>query len=87
MKSPKQSCRESISNPAQHARQLSGIDILSRLEDGFSYGSLAYQQSVFDGIPVRVATPRMLYRMKKNTVRWKDRIDAQKIKEKFGLED
>ena len=64
-----------------------GIDILSRLGEAFSYESLEYQQSVFDGIPVRVATPRMLYRMKKDTMRWKDRIDAQKIKERFALED
>jgi hypothetical protein len=64
-----------------------GIIILSRLGDAFSYEGLEYQQCVFDGIPVRVAAPRMLYRMKKSTVRWKDRIDAQKIKERFGLED
>jgi hypothetical protein len=64
-----------------------GIDILSRLGEAFSYDDLEYQQAVFDGIPVRVATPSMLYRMKKDTLRWKDRIDAQKIKERFALED
>ena len=36
---------------------------------------------------VRVATPAMLYRMKKATVRWKDRIDAQQLRDRFGLED
>ena len=64
-----------------------GIDILARLGEAFSYDDLECQPAVFDGIPVRVATPRMLYRMKKDTLRWKDRIDAQKIKERFTLED
>ena len=64
-----------------------GIDILSRLGEAFSYEDLDHQETLFEGIPVRVATPAMLYRMKKDTLRWKDRIDAQKIKERFSLED
>jgi Nucleotidyl transferase AbiEii toxin, Type IV TA system len=64
-----------------------GIDILSRLGEAFSYDDLEHQEALFEGIPVRVATPRMLYRMKKDTLRWKDRIDAQKIKERFSLEE
>jgi len=39
---------------------------------------------IVDGIRVRVATPRML-RMKKDTVRPLDRIDAEAIRERFGL--
>jgi hypothetical protein len=41
----------------------------------------------FEGLEIRVATPAMLYRMKKDTVRWKDRIDAAALRERFGLED
>ena len=34
---------------------------------------------------IRVATPRMLYRMKRDTVRPLDRIDAEAIRERFRL--
>ncbi|HET6962419.1 MAG TPA: nucleotidyl transferase AbiEii/AbiGii toxin family protein, partial [Terriglobia bacterium] len=64
-----------------------GIDILARLGEAFAYDEMQFQEQVFDGIPVRVATPAMLYRMKKATVRWKDRIDAQQLRDRFGLED
>jgi hypothetical protein len=36
---------------------------------------------------VRVATPRMLYRMKRHTVRPIDRADAEALREKFDLGD
>lgn len=38
-----------------------------------------------DGIQVRVATPAMLYRMKKDTVRPRDRADAAWIRQAFGI--
>ena len=40
-----------------------------------------------DGVKVRLVTPRILYWLKKNTVRDIDRIDAQFLKEKFNLEE
>jgi hypothetical protein len=40
-----------------------------------------------DGIRVRVATPAMLYRMKKDTVRPQDRLDAETIRREFGLDE
>ena len=40
-----------------------------------------------EGIAVRVATPRMLYRMKRDTVRPQDRADAQLLKQRFDVED
>jgi len=64
-----------------------GIDILARLGEAFAYEDMQFQERFFDGIPVRVATPAMLYRMKKATVRWKDQIDAQQLRDRFGLED
>ena len=36
---------------------------------------------------VTVVTPEMLYRMKKDTVRAKDRQDAAALRERFGLRD
>ncbi len=56
------------------------------LGDAFRYADLESEIIYVEGVPVRVATPRMLYRMKKDTVRAQDRLDAQVIKERFGLE-
>jgi hypothetical protein len=41
----------------------------------------------FDGLQVSVVTPRGLYEMKRNTVRLKDRADAEALKERFGMSD
>jgi hypothetical protein len=38
-----------------------------------------------EGVPVRVATPATLYRMKKDTVRPIDRADAAALRDKFRL--
>lgn len=38
-------------------------------------------------VRARVATPRMLYRMEKGTVRPLDRADAADLRAKFGLGD
>jgi hypothetical protein len=35
---------------------------------------------------VSVVTPRTLYRMKRNTVRVKDRVDADALRRKFNLD-
>jgi hypothetical protein len=39
-----------------------------------------------EGVRIRV-TPRMLDRMKRNTVRPQDRLDAEMLKQRFGLEE
>jgi hypothetical protein len=61
------------------------MDILSRLGDAFRYETIEGEDVILDGIRVRVATPRMLYRMKKDTVRPQDRLDAETIRRQFGL--
>ncbi len=61
------------------------LDIVSRLGEAFRFEDVESQEVVVDGIRVQVATPRMLYRMKKDTVRARDRADAAQIKERFGL--
>jgi len=38
-------------------------------------------------VRARVATPRMLYRMKNDTVRPQDRMDADRLRLRFGLKD
>ena len=63
------------------------IDILARLGDAFSYEDLNFEEKIYEGIPVRVATPKTLYEMKKNTMRLQDRADAELLKEQFGLSE
>lgn len=64
-----------------------GIDVLSRLGTAWTYEAIESEVKEFQGLRIRVATPGMLYRMKKDTVRWKDRIDAAALRERFGLEE
>ncbi len=61
------------------------MDILSRLGEAFRYDTIECEDVILDGIRVRVATPRMLYRMKKDTIRPQDRLDAETIRRQFGL--
>jgi hypothetical protein len=63
------------------------MDILSRLGEAFRFEELEAEDVVVEGVRARVATPRMLYRMKKNTVRPQDRMDAETIRTRFGLKE
>lgn len=63
------------------------LDILTRLGDAFTFADLETARVPFEDLTVTVVTPRTLYRMKKGTVRLKDRADAELIRERFGLED
>jgi len=63
------------------------MDILARLGEAFRYEDLESEEMLVDGIRVQVATPRMLWRMKKDTVRPRDRVDAEAIRREFDLEE
>lgn len=63
------------------------MDILSRLGDAFRFEGLEAEDVMVDGVRARVATARMLYRMKRDTVRPQDRMDAEAIRDRFGLKD
>ena len=63
------------------------LDILARLGEMFQFETLEAEDLLVDGIRVRVATPRMLYRMKRDTVRPQDRVDAAALRQRFHLED
>ena len=63
------------------------LDILTRLGEAFSWRDLESEVVDIQSIPVRVATPRTLYRMKRDTVRPKDKLDAMMLREAFGLTD
>ncbi len=66
------------------------VDILSRLGEAFSYPDVESGSEILtitEGSQISVATPRMLYRMKRDTVRPQDRLDAEVIKREFKLEE
>ena len=41
----------------------------------------------FEDLMISVASPQTLFRMKRNTVRMKDRADAEALRERFGLKE
>lgn len=63
------------------------IDILTRLGEAFRFEDLESQRVDFQGILASVATPKTLYRMKKGTIRLRDKADALMLKERFQIED
>ena len=62
------------------------LDILTRLGDAFAFADLETMRVPFDGLTATAVSPRMLYRMKKDTVRLKDRADAEMLRRQFRLE-
>jgi hypothetical protein len=64
-----------------------GIDLVMRLGDAFSFDDLEVETGDVDGTKVSVVSPRTLYDMKCDTVRSRDRIDAERLREHFGFGD
>ena len=62
------------------------IDLVARLGQAFKYEDIEAETVRLEGVQVRVATPAMLYRMKKDTVRPIDRADAAALKQLFEIE-
>ena len=63
------------------------LDLMSRLGDTFHFGDIEAEGMRVEDAEVRIATPRMLYRMKKDTVRPIDRADAAALRDKFELRE
>jgi hypothetical protein len=61
------------------------VDILSRLGEAFAYEEIEVADRWIEGIRVPVATPRMLYAMKKDTVRLQDKADAARLRRYFDV--
>ena len=62
------------------------LDILTRLGDAFAFSDLEVERVPFEELTVNVVTARTLYRMKKDTVRLKDRADAELLRQRFRLD-
>lgn len=63
------------------------FDLLTRLGDAFAFRDLDIVRAPFDGLTVSVVSPATLYRMKRDTMRLKDKADAALLRERFRLED
>jgi hypothetical protein len=63
------------------------IDILARLGEAFQFDDLDSETVAVDDVTIRVATPRTLVDMKKNTIRPQDKIDAAALADRFALGD
>jgi hypothetical protein len=63
------------------------IDLLTRLGELYQFDTLEVERQPFADLQVSVVTPRMLYRMKKRTVRPHDWGDAARIAARFNLKD
>jgi hypothetical protein len=63
------------------------LDILTRLGERVRYEDLRSEVIDLDGVPARVATPRMLYEMKRDTVRPIDKADAEALRDAFDISE
>lgn len=63
------------------------VDILTGLGVAFAFSDLQAMRVEFDGFEVSVATPATLYKMKRDTIRQRDRADAAALRERLELED
>ncbi len=59
------------------------LDIVARLGEAFDFANLDIVRVPFHGLTASVVTPATLYRMKRDTVRPKDRADAEMIRRTF----
>ncbi|MCG6928054.1 MAG: hypothetical protein LJF30_22450, partial [Acidobacteria bacterium] len=58
---------------------------MTRLGEAASFETVDAETKSVEDIPVRVATPAALFRLKRNTVRPLDREDAEALRRQFGL--
>lgn len=63
------------------------IDIVSRLGEAFSFDDLDVVEVDVDGILVSVVSPSTLYRMKRGSLRPRDRDDAERLRHAFDVKD
>ena len=63
------------------------VDLMTRLGESFAFSDLEGTTIELESTQIRVATPETLYRMKRDTVRPRDQIDALALKKKFHLEE
>lgn len=63
--------------------ELEIIDLMAYIGEAFTFEDLQSQVVDVSGVPVKVATPASLFRMKRGTLRPKDQGDALMLLERF----
>jgi hypothetical protein len=63
------------------------VDLMTRLGEVADYESVEAEIKEIGGTRVRVATPRALYELKKDTMRPLDHADARRLAERFRLRE
>jgi hypothetical protein len=63
------------------------FDVITRLGEAATFETVDAEIKHIGATRVSVATPAALFRLKKGTVRAKDREDAAALRERFGLKD
>lgn len=63
------------------------FDVMTRLGEAASFETIEAQETTIEGVRVQVATPRALYRLKRDTVRPIDHRDAEALRQRFDIED
>jgi hypothetical protein len=63
------------------------FDVMTRLGTAADYDSVEAEIKEVAGVRVRVASPRALYRLKRDTLRPIDRQDAEMLRRAFKIED
>jgi hypothetical protein len=63
------------------------LDLMTRLGQVATFENIDSEVKEFEGIRIRVATPRAIYRLKKDTLRAIDRQDAKMIADQFDVEE
>lgn len=64
-----------------------GVDFVVRLGEAFAHDTVPRAESNLDGVPVHVVSKRCLYEMKRDTVRYKDRLDAEALRQELEKEE
>ena len=63
------------------------VDLLARLGTAVRYEDLEFAEVDIDGVPVRLATPETLIRMKRDTTRPIDKDDVARLRDHFQLDE
>lgn len=63
------------------------LDILTKLGEFATFDSLEIQEIESNGVKIRLASPKTLYWLKKDTLREIDHMDAERLKEKYRFDE
>ena len=60
------------------------IDIIAKIGERFHFHDLSFEEKIIEGVKVRLADVKTLFRLKENTYREIDQLDIKFLKSKMG---